>query len=91
MTKGSYAWNNWIPVENMRGVVVHKWSPVHPHPMHRSHTDKTILLLRIEDKYVPIAEQAVPIISQVLYGCVTRHGVPTCACSQFRFDFSVKL
>jgi hypothetical protein len=40
-------------------------TPQHPHPMHRSHTDKTILLLKIEDKYVPIAEQAVHIMSQV--------------------------
>jgi hypothetical protein len=41
--------------------------------MHRSHTDKTILLLKIEDRYVPIAEQAVQIISQVLVGSAVRH------------------
>jgi hypothetical protein len=39
--------------------------------MHRSHTDKTILLLKIEDKYVPIAEQAVHIMSQVAQQYIT--------------------
>jgi len=61
---GRNAWNNWIPMEEMRGFVLHRWTPQHPLPMHRSHTDKTILLLKIEDKYVPIAEHAVEIIYQ---------------------------
>ncbi|CAG7729415.1 unnamed protein product, partial [Allacma fusca] len=39
--------------------VVHKWVPAHRDPKCRSITDKTILLLKIEDKFVPIAETGV--------------------------------
>lgn len=39
--------------------VVHRWVPSHRDPNRRSHVDRTILLVRIEDKYVPIAEAGV--------------------------------
>merc|ERR1712106_718122 len=41
---------------------VHKWSPSHANPLNRSHTDKTILLIKLGDKYVPIPETAVEIL-----------------------------
>ena len=61
---GRNAWNTWIPLEDMEGPVVHRWTPCHRDPFNRSHTDKTILLLKIGDKYVPIAEQAVTIVQE---------------------------
>lgn len=39
--------------------VVHRWVPYHRDPSRRSHVDRTILLVKIEDKYVPIAEVGV--------------------------------
>lgn len=39
--------------------VVHRWIPNHRDPSKRSHVDKTILLIKIEDRYVPIAEGGV--------------------------------
>ncbi|QQP36230.1 Uncharacterized protein FKW44_021265, partial [Caligus rogercresseyi] len=33
-------------------------------PLRRSHVDKTILLLKIEDRYVPIVESAIVILSR---------------------------
>ena len=34
--------------------------------MYRSHTDKVILLIQIQDKFVPIAENGVEIVFQVM-------------------------
>lgn len=42
--------------------VVHRWVPNHPDARQRSHVDRVILLLVIEDKYVPIAESAVELV-----------------------------
>ncbi len=39
--------------------------PNHPDSRQRSHVDRVILLLKIDDKYVPIAESAVEIASLV--------------------------
>merc|ERR1711915_890018 len=39
-------------------------TPCHRDPLNRSHTDKTILLLRLGERYVPIAEQAVLILPE---------------------------
>lgn len=39
--------------------VVHRWIPNHPNPNKRSTFDRTILLMKIEDKYVPISENGV--------------------------------
>ena len=43
--------------------VVHRWVPNHPDSRQRSHVDRVILLLQVEDKYVPIAESAVELVS----------------------------
>ena len=42
--------------------VVHRWVPNHPDSRQRSHVDRVILLLQVEDKYVPIAESAVELV-----------------------------
>ncbi|GBP53300.1 Pecanex-like protein 1 [Eumeta japonica] len=56
---GRNYWGNWIPLAGMDGLVVHKWTPNHRDPKLRSHVDKSILLVQIEDKYVPISENCV--------------------------------
>ncbi len=38
--------------------LVHKWSPCHRELLFRSHVDKTIVLLKIGERYVPIVEAA---------------------------------
>merc|ERR1712181_115207 len=48
----------------MEGPVVHRWTPCHQHPLHRSHTDKTILLVKLGERYVPIAESAVVLLPE---------------------------
>ena len=39
--------------------MVHKWSPCHRELLFRSHVDKTIILLKIGERFVPIVETAV--------------------------------
>lgn len=56
---GRNVWGNWVPVEGMEGFVVHTWRPHHPDPKLRSHVDRTIYLVKIEDYFVPIAKSAV--------------------------------
>ncbi|XP_044747747.1 pecanex-like protein 1 [Coccinella septempunctata] len=56
---GRSYWNSWAPEAGMEGYVVHKWTPSHRDPSRRSHVDRTILLVQIEDKFIPIAEQGV--------------------------------
>ncbi|KAK9870316.1 hypothetical protein WA026_006402 [Henosepilachna vigintioctopunctata] len=59
---GRSYWNTWVPETGMEGYVVHKWTPGHKDPSRRSHVDKTILLVQIEDKFIPIAEQGVQVV-----------------------------
>ncbi|KAI5694056.1 hypothetical protein M8J75_010034 [Diaphorina citri] len=56
---GRTFWKDWLPEIGMEGQVVHKWVPNHRDPNRRSNVDRTILLIKIEDKYVPISESGV--------------------------------
>ena len=56
---GANVWGGWIPKQGLEGTVVHKWTPCHREIMKRSHVDRTILLLQIGDRYVPISEQGI--------------------------------
>lgn len=56
---GRNFWGSWVPLAGMDGLVVHKWTPNHRDPKLRSHVDKSILLIQIDDKFVPIAENCV--------------------------------
>ena len=56
---GRTGWQHWIPERGMEGCVVHRWLPNHRDPNRRSHVDKVILLVKVDDKYVPIAEPGV--------------------------------
>ncbi|KAH1026647.1 pecanex-like protein 1 isoform X2 [Dendroctonus ponderosae] len=56
---GRSYWKDWLPEAGMTGPVVHKWIPCHRDSNKRSHVDRTILLVQIDDKFVPIAESGV--------------------------------
>ena len=56
---GKSHWHGWMPERRMEGRVVHQWVPCHREPGRRSHVDRTILLVQVGDKYVPIAEAGV--------------------------------
>ena len=56
---GRNVWRDWTPSEGMEGIVVHRWVPYHKDPVRTCHIDRTILLVRIEDHYVPIAESGI--------------------------------
>ncbi|KAK9680252.1 Pecanex protein (C-terminus) [Popillia japonica] len=56
---GRSYWRDWLPETGMEGQVVHRWSPCHKDPNRRSHVDRTIFLVQIDDKFVPIAESGV--------------------------------
>ncbi|XP_029114134.1 pecanex-like protein 1 isoform X2 [Scleropages formosus] len=56
---GRSYWKDWSPQEGMEGHVIHRWVPCSRDPGSRSHIDKTILLVQVEDKLVPILEAGV--------------------------------
>ncbi|XP_067098857.1 pecanex-like protein 1 isoform X2 [Osmerus mordax] len=56
---GRTCWRDWSPLEGMEGHVIHRWVPCSREPAGRSHIDKTILLVQVEDKLVPIIETGV--------------------------------
>ncbi|VVC36055.1 Hypothetical protein CINCED_3A002996 [Cinara cedri] len=56
---GRNHWKDWLPEKGMEGLVVHQWIPNHRDLSKRSHVDKTILLIKIDERYVPIAEAGV--------------------------------
>lgn len=43
----------------MEGHVIHRWVPCSRDPGTRSHIDKTVLLVQIDDKYVTVIETGV--------------------------------
>ncbi|XP_050407422.2 pecanex-like protein 1 [Patella vulgata] len=56
---GKNCWNDWRPSKGTEGSVVHRWVPGHRDPNKRSHVDKTILLVQIGERYVPVADSGV--------------------------------
>lgn len=56
---GKNNWKDWKPTAGLEGLVVHRWQPCHRDITQRSHVDRTILLVKIDDRYVPIAESGV--------------------------------
>lgn len=44
--------------------MIHRWIPSHKDPGRRSHVDRTILLVQIDDKFVPIADSGVQDLGQ---------------------------
>jgi hypothetical protein len=56
---GRSFWRDWLPEKGMEGQVVHRWVPNHRDLSQRSHVDRTIVLVQVDDKFVPIAEAGV--------------------------------
>lgn len=56
---GKNNWGGWTVERGSVGTVVHRWQPCHREVGRRSHVDRTILLVQIGDRYVPIAEAGV--------------------------------
>lgn len=56
---GKNSWGDWVPRAGMEGTVVHRWTPNHRDLSKRSHLDKTILLVQLNEHYVPISESGV--------------------------------
>ena len=61
---GRNFWGHWVPGEGMEGAVLHRWVPHHPDPLHRSHSDKTIVLLQIDNYCVPVAEEGLRMLAE---------------------------
>ncbi|XP_031990654.1 pecanex-like protein 1 isoform X6 [Hylobates moloch] len=56
---GRNSWKDWSPQEGMEGHVIHRWVPCSRDPGTRSHIDKAVLLVQIDDKYVTVVETGV--------------------------------
>ncbi|KAM4830480.1 pecanex-like protein 1 isoform X4 [Urocitellus parryii] len=56
---GRNSWKDWSPQEGMEGHVIHRWAPCSRDPGTRSHIDKAVLLVQIDDKYVTVIETGV--------------------------------
>ncbi|XP_061825002.1 pecanex-like protein 1 isoform X2 [Nerophis lumbriciformis] len=56
---GRTCWRDWSPLQGMEGHVIHRWVPCSRDPANRSHMDKTILLVQVDDKLVPVVETGV--------------------------------
>ncbi|XP_012922918.1 pecanex-like protein 1 isoform X6 [Heterocephalus glaber] len=56
---GRNSWKEWSPQEGMEGHVIHRWVPCSRDPGTRSHIDKAVLLVQIDDKYVTVIETGV--------------------------------
>lgn len=57
--QSSWGKDDWSPSEGMVGKVVHYWQPNHSDSHYRSNVNRTILLLKIGKRYVPIGEKGV--------------------------------
>ncbi|KAL2098737.1 hypothetical protein ACEWY4_005217 [Coilia grayii] len=59
LRSGRNYWRDWSPREGMEGHVIHRWVPCSRDPANRSHMDRAILLVQVDDKLVPIIEMGV--------------------------------
>lgn len=56
---GRSSWKDWTPQEGMVGFIVHYWQPNHPDAHFRSNFNRTLFLLQIGNRYVPVGESGV--------------------------------
>ncbi|XP_031436839.1 pecanex-like protein 1 isoform X2 [Clupea harengus] len=59
LRSGRNYWRDWSPREGMEGHVIHRWVPCSREPATRSHMDRAILLVQVDDKLIPIIEMGV--------------------------------
>lgn len=78
MAGGQSSWKDWQPQEGMVGFIVHYWQPNHPDPHFRSNFNRTLFLMQIGERFVPVGEHGVmeynTIVSSV--GGATSNGAP---------------
>ena len=60
---GKNKWGRWRLKKDMEGVVVHYWAPRHRDVSRRSFNDRTIILVHIGERFVPMSDLAVEPIS----------------------------
>lgn len=56
---GRSSWKEWLPQEGMVGFIVHYWQPNHPDNNFRSNFNRTLYLIQIGDRFVPVGENGV--------------------------------
>lgn len=56
---GRSSWKDWSPKEGMVGFVVHYWQPNHPDQRFRSNVNRTLYLVAIGDRFVPVGERGI--------------------------------
>lgn len=56
---GRSSWKEWLPQEGMVGYIVHYWQPNHPDNNFRSNFNRTLYLIQIGDRFVPVGENGV--------------------------------
>uniref|UniRef100_A0A182VQA4 Pecanex-like protein n=1 Tax=Anopheles minimus TaxID=112268 RepID=A0A182VQA4_9DIPT len=72
---GRSSWKDWSPQEGMVGNVVHYWQPNHPDHHFRSNVNRTILLVKIGERHVPIGEKGIKEYNTI--GLVSAEALPT--------------
>uniref|UniRef100_A0A182M1A8 Pecanex-like protein n=1 Tax=Anopheles culicifacies TaxID=139723 RepID=A0A182M1A8_9DIPT len=72
---GRSSWKDWSPQEGMVGNVVHYWQPNHPDHHFRSNVNRTILLVKIGERHVPIGEKGIKEYNTI--GLVAAEALPT--------------
>ncbi|EAL41356.4 AGAP003872-PA [Anopheles gambiae str. PEST] len=72
---GRSSWKEWSPQEGMVGNVVHYWQPNHPDHHYRSNVNRTILLVKIGERHVPIGEKGIKEYNTI--GLVAAETLPT--------------
>uniref|UniRef100_A0A182PA91 Pecanex-like protein n=1 Tax=Anopheles epiroticus TaxID=199890 RepID=A0A182PA91_9DIPT len=70
---GRSSWKDWSPQEGMVGNVVHYWQPNHPDHHFRSNVNRTIILVKIGERHVPIGEKGIMEYNTI--GLVTSEGL----------------
>ena len=63
MRGGKNKWGRWRPKNGMEGVIVHAWLPRHRETVRRSPIDRILLLMQIGNRFVPLSELAVELVS----------------------------
>uniref|UniRef100_A0A182QB63 Pecanex-like protein n=1 Tax=Anopheles farauti TaxID=69004 RepID=A0A182QB63_9DIPT len=74
---GRSSWKDWSPQEGMVGNIVHYWQPNHPDHHFRSNVNRTILLVKIGERHVPIGEKGIKEYNTI--GLTTTESLPATA------------
>lgn len=56
---GRSSWKEWEPSEGQVGYTVHYWQPNHPDNYFRSNFNRTLFLVQIGERFVPISENGI--------------------------------